>query len=133
MRDQCNDDVLIVISRADNVIYTSVGATAGKFLTPTVILETDKKILPKLENQQFFEAASEMILTYQDVLQGKPLTQVAAEKHWYSPLPLWAVYAIGGGILLLFVLLTASIVCCVLQRKRRREYTVGRVNYNTRM
>ncbi|KAE9546027.1 hypothetical protein FO519_010761, partial [Halicephalobus sp. NKZ332] len=88
-RGQCGDDILIVLSKSDGVIYTSLGMTAAKFLTPEVIQGTDKKIKSKLEKQEYFEALSEMIFTFEDALENsmKGRSQSRSSLYWF----LWAI------------------------------------------
>ena len=131
-RGQCEDDILIVLSKLDSVVYTAAGETVAKFLTPEIIKNVEERAVPKLNNNQYFEAVSEIVLSYEDILEGKPVKGDAKEP-WYHPLPLWAVWAIGGFLVFLILLIIALIIFCCTKRKRTREYTVGRVNYNTRM
>jgi len=135
-RGQCGDEVLIVLSKNDSVVFTSPGGTAAKILTQDIINEVDDKIRPRLSKNEYFEALSEMILAYEDVFEGKYYSSTSnpnAGEPWYHPLPLWAVWVIGGVLLFLILLIIAIIILCCLRKKRTREYTVGRVNYNTKL
>ena len=70
-----------------------------------------------------------MIENYHKALKGdsldlQPLTDEPKTKHWYSPLPLWAVILIGVGVGLVLLGIIAAVVflCC----RKSEGYTVGR-------
>jgi hypothetical protein len=134
-RGSCDDDILIVIT--PEMIYTAVGTGTSPIISKDAIDKVDKIVLPYLQSKDYTRAIVEMTRLYSSALKGEDSGNITSQP-WYSPLPLWAVYAIGGGILALIIAIIAIIVIMVLKRKQKtRGYSVGqqaRINgQNTRM
>ena len=118
-------------------IYTAVGNGSASIINQNVIDKVDQVVLPYLQTKDYNRALVEMITAYSAVLRGEYYPAVHGGKPWYSPLPLWAVYAIGGAIIAIILIIIIVIILVVLHRRKTQGYSVGHVASrnadNTRM
>jgi len=113
-RAQCDDDLLIVYSRVDRMVWTSVGNVTGRMLTSKLISAINKNAEIKLQSGDYRDALMYMLELYRKVLQGEQVDVQSPNQHWYWPMPLWLII-VGAVIITLMVIgviLVAVRLCC---------------------
>uniref|UniRef100_A0A914XSL2 TPM domain-containing protein n=1 Tax=Panagrolaimus superbus TaxID=310955 RepID=A0A914XSL2_9BILA len=121
-RGSCDDDILIVIT--PEMIYTAVGTGTSPIISKDAIDKVDKIVLPYLQSKDYTRAIVEMTRMYSSALKGEDSGKIIS-KPWYSPLPLWSVYAIGGGILAVIIVIILVIIMVLKRKQKTRGYSVG--------
>ncbi|CAI2353405.1 unnamed protein product [Caenorhabditis sp. 36 PRJEB53466] len=119
-RGQCDDDLVILLSARDQVVYTSVGE----------MIKVDELVIRQISEQgevffrkmQYREGLEWMIKQYKHVLK-----QERIEHLWNWPLPEWVLLVLAALVLLVLgTLICAITYMCIrfCRRDRRDEYSM---------
>ncbi|GMR59803.1 hypothetical protein PMAYCL1PPCAC_29998, partial [Pristionchus mayeri] len=125
-RGQCDDDILVFLSREDQVMWTSTGDVAGRALTVELINEVTLNAETYFVRGEYTAGLSYTLDKYGQILRGEQV-DLTPPSGWYWPFPLWAVITIGVVLgLVALALLALSIYgctrCCCTEKD---EYQMG--------
>ncbi|GMS80899.1 hypothetical protein PENTCL1PPCAC_3074, partial [Pristionchus entomophagus] len=125
-RGQCEDDILIFLSRQDQVMWTSTGPIAERALTAELINEVTLNAETYFVKGQYTAGLSYTLEKYGQVLRGEQV-DLTPPSGWMWPFPLWAVITIGVVLGLVAIALIGLAIwgctrCCCQEKD---QYTMG--------
>ncbi|KAF8384602.1 hypothetical protein PRIPAC_73744, partial [Pristionchus pacificus] len=125
-RGQCDDDILIFLSRQDQVMWTSTGQIAERALTSELINEVTLNAENYFVKGQYTAGLQYTLEKYGQILRGEQV-DLTPPGGWVWPFPLWAVITIGVilGLLILGLIVLAIWGCTRCCCNEKDDYQVG--------